>query len=153
MPKGVYARRPAPKRPLRERFLQNVQQGDGCWLWLAGKHPRGYGQIHHDGRLLKAHRLAWEFANGPIPAGLAVCHRCDNPSCVRLDHLFLGTAKDNHADMYAKGRHKHVLTSLDVYLICLAAKTLPFTQMRLARTWGVSRSHVANLIVRDRKAT
>jgi hypothetical protein len=52
----------------------------------------------------QAHRVSWEMANGPIPKGMQVCHRCDNPPCVRPDHFFLGSAKENKADQAAKGR-------------------------------------------------
>ncbi len=152
MPKGIYQRNPISRRPLVERFWENVQRGPGCWLWLAGKHPRGYGQIHDDGRLLKAHRISWELEHGTIPEGMKVCHHCDNPSCVRPGHLFLGTQRENMADMRAKGRHTHILTSEDVDLICLAAETLPVTQQQIANAFGVSRSHVANLIIRGRAA-
>ncbi|MHB1172823.1 MAG: HNH endonuclease signature motif containing protein [Lacisediminihabitans sp.] len=58
-----------------------------------------------NGRPVYVHRLAWQDANGPIPDGMLVCHRCDNPACYHLPHLFLGTYADNNRDMVAKGRH------------------------------------------------
>lgn len=74
-----------------------------CWVWT-GAYLRGYGEFKLAGRRHLAHRVAWEMANGPIPDGLWVLHKCDNPPCVREDHLFLGTVMDNVADMDAKGR-------------------------------------------------
>lgn len=64
----------------------------------------GYGRIYKDGRNVTTHRASWELANGTIPAGLWVLHRCDNPPCVNPAHLFLGTNRDNIADRHAKGR-------------------------------------------------
>lgn len=88
------------------RFWRNVRKGDGCWEWTAGmSNTNGYGVFttpynpHQS-----AHRFAWVIHNGPIPEGLHVCHHCDNRKCVRPDHLFLGTAKDNTHDMIRKGR-------------------------------------------------
>lgn len=76
----------------------------GCMEWTARTDPDGYGEIRVDGKLWRAHRLAWTAANGPIPTGLQVLHHCDNPPCVNVQHLFLGTNKDNHADKKRKGR-------------------------------------------------
>ena len=93
----------------RERLFTKIVQSpnpDACWAWtgrvLPG--PRGYGSLKVDGRETLAHRLMWELTNGPIPDGLCVCHRCDNPPCCNPDHLFLGTKKDNTLDALEKGR-------------------------------------------------
>ena len=92
-------------RTLAERFWPKVSiDPDGCWLWTAAHRKTGYGQLRFHGKLLTASRVAWELANGPIPVGLDVLHRCDNPPCVRFDHLFLGDARANALDMVAKGR-------------------------------------------------
>ena len=75
---------------------------DSCVEGIGHRHRQGYVQVGHDGEY--AHRLAWEQEHGQIPAGLHVLHRCDNPSCVNVDHLFLGTHADNMRDMVLKGR-------------------------------------------------
>ena len=89
---------------VQERFEAKVIRTDGCWEWTAGKFSTGYGAFKLSGRLQKAHRIAYELYVGKIPDGLCVCHRCDNPGCVRPDHLFLGTHADNARDKIDKGR-------------------------------------------------
>lgn len=97
----------ARTRSLAARFWAKVNKTPTCWLWTANRLPKGYGVINVGGRAGSqqlAHRVSWELHFGPIPDGLWVLHRCDNPPCVRPDHLFLGTVQDNVDDMVTKGR-------------------------------------------------
>jgi HNH endonuclease len=96
-----------PPRPLSERFWEKVGKQPGCWIWTGKRNRQGYGRAYSGGEFgyeIAAHRLAWELTNGPIPPGLCVLHRCDNPSCVNPDHLWLGSQADNVRDMIDKGR-------------------------------------------------
>jgi uncharacterized protein YciI len=96
---------PTEKRR-RLGFWANVHKTDCCWLWTRARFPgTGYGAAWIDGKLLKAHRVAYEDAVGPIPAGLDVMHHCDVRHCVRPDHLEPATAAQNAQDMVAKGRN------------------------------------------------
>lgn len=87
---------------------------DVCWPWTGARRAEGYGMISDgNGHNTGTHRLAWTFTNGPIPAGLFVCHRCDNPPCCNPAHLFLGTNADNARDRADKGRGNAHLRSGD----------------------------------------
>jgi hypothetical protein len=94
---------------LAERFWSKVEKSDGCWVWTAGLNRDGYGRIYRDEQspAVLAHRMAWELENGPIAVGAVICHRCDNPACVRVDHLYVGTQADNLADMFSKRRDRN----------------------------------------------
>jgi hypothetical protein len=88
-----------PTWPLSKR-LQHYSRPhpSGCRLWIAGQSSNGYGQLWWQGRLQRAHRLAWIIARGPIPPGRKVCHQCDVKLCIEEGHLFLGTQLDNMRD-------------------------------------------------------
>ena len=119
----------------------------GCWLWMGDMSSFGYGvaRFGSEGRRrVAAHRRAYQFAVGPTPEGLDVCHRCDNRACVNPGHLFLGTRAENLADMVAKGRsargekhHAAKLTAKQVQEIRrdMAGSGIPFV---LAARFGVS---------------
>ena len=91
---------------MEERFWMKVMKsdGDGCWEWLGKIHDHGYGLFSAHSRVLRAHRVAWEFENGPIPAGHVVRHRCDNRKCVRIDHLLIGMQGHNMDDALNRKR-------------------------------------------------
>lgn len=93
---------------IAERLAAKVSfaEGDNCH-YFTGSTRNGYGEIYYNGKRHYAHRVAWELVNGPIPKGQLVCHRCDNPLCCRVSHMFLGSITDNINDMWRKGRGKN----------------------------------------------
>jgi hypothetical protein len=93
------------RQSFEDRFWSKVRKTEGCWEWTAGTYRKGYGKFSvARSTNAQAHRVSWQMGSGPIPDGLFVCHHCDNPSCVRPDHLFLGTNRDNVRDCVQKGR-------------------------------------------------
>lgn len=85
----------------------NIKSNDDCWEWKGPRNYQGYGVFNHRNTTTRAHRKSWELTNGPIPEGMVICHKCDNPSCVNPNRLFVGTRADNNADMVSKGRQRH----------------------------------------------
>lgn len=138
-------------------FWRHVRKTDTCWLWTGSRNFYGYGWFKPGKRLRKekAHRVAYALACGPIPPGLLVLHRCDNPPCVRPDHLWLGTTQDNIDDRIRKGRTRAArgescgrvkLTEADVIAIRRTYKTLGWTYHGLAAAFHISPSQVGEII-------
>jgi hypothetical protein len=110
----AFITRPSRRVPFIDRFLAKYvpEPNSGCWLWTAHCDRQGYGTLtampeeSAKGKRwpFMAHRISFEQFRGPIPEGMCVLHKCDVPSCVNPDHLFLGSNADNMADKVAKGR-------------------------------------------------
>jgi hypothetical protein len=124
-----------------------------CWTWQAYCNPLGYGRFR-DAHLQKvlAHRFAYALVYGPIPDNLFVLHRCDNPSCVNPDHLWLGTIADNNADRNKKGRQargshngRSKLTRLDVMKI-LKLHSCGFSDLQIAERYDVHPKAVYQIV-------
>lgn len=137
---------------LQCRFWMKVDKtGDGgCWLWTGTRPSFGHGQIRVGERAIYAHRLAWEWANGPLPDDQCVLHRCDVPACVNPAHLFIGSRADNMRDMWRKGRGSkpprmvgpaNPNTKLTAALV-RAIRSSPEDALTVAERFGIPRRHV-----------
>lgn len=135
----------------QETFFDRIlKEEGGCWLWQGSISKAGYGTLSYHGKVSYAHRLSYIFVNGPIPDGLHVLHKCDNPPCCNPDHLFLGTHLDNIADMKSKLRCAYgeksataKLTELQVAEIREAyVPRIKGLSKQLAKKYGISSSHV-----------
>ena len=93
--------------PLARFWSRVVDAPSGCLEWTGGTTDKGYGTLRIGTTTLLAHRVAWAIAKGVDPGDTLVLHHCDNPRCVREEHLYLGTFKDNVQDCLNRGRHRN----------------------------------------------
>jgi hypothetical protein len=123
-------------RTVEERFWSKVAIGSPgeCWEWQRSRRGGGYGQfrVSVGQSPQRSSRVAWTLACGPIPDGLWVLHRCDNPPCCNPAHLFLGSAIDNHWDMTVKGRARDFRT-MPYAQVVEGVRHLTDDEIRLAR--------------------
>lgn len=138
----------------------SVNSATGCIEWTGDKYPAGYGRARlriGEPREIRAHRRGWEIAYGPIPDGMDVLHRCDNPKCVNPKHLFLGNDKDNCKDKLTKKRNINLagaehgrskLTPEDVMRI-REASLFGASRASLSRSYGVSDVAIQKIVIRE----
>ena len=135
------------------RFWLKVEiDPHGCWEWQGGKTHDGYGLFRiggADGVMRGAHRVAVMLSAGSLSDAQVVRHDCDNPGCVRPDHLIVGSTLENNADAAAKGRYarRHNRLRRDEIGKIRAAATLGESKSSIARRFGVGRGAVTNLLL------
>ncbi len=139
-----------------EHLLENVEWVDGpletqCRVWTKAFSAAGYGVVGTSPQVSYAHRVAFELHSGkPIPEGQYVCHRCDNPPCTNIEHLFLGLPIHNSTDMIDKGRDRKFRKLSTDQVILIRADTRKNTE--IAAEYGVSDSAVSKIKKRDRRS-
>ena len=148
------------KRYLRREDPPAREDIGKCHVWTRTRSKGGYGSVTIGGTWHLVHRLAWTLAHGPIPDDMYIIHRCDNPACARLDHLRLGTAKDNahdrvrrHRSRRGSSRHGARLTDTDVKLIrwlYWMARGRHGTIAMLSRRFGVSHTTIKKIVTGKR---
>lgn len=151
-----------------ERLLSYTKQEGSCRVWTRAKGTNGYGLISQtiNGKTennQSAHRAMWFLTHGEIPVGMQVCHSCDNPPCINIDHLFIGTNQDNVNDRCAKGRsggaypgsahHNAKLDEQEVAWIRRILATNKLTQESIGKMFGVSRRTIGFIKTGQRWAT
>ena len=136
-------------KTIEERFWSKVRKGPKCWVWTAHKDSNGYGKFYYDREACLAHRVSYEIKYKSIPKGMYVCHHCDNTSCVRSSHLFLGTQTDNMQDSTKKGRiskgehRQHIAKLTEVQVIAVLKDNR--TQREIANDYNVHQSTISRI--------
>ncbi len=140
-----------------ERFAKHVENGEGCKVWTGSKNNKGYGLFRFLGKTTSAHRVAYTLYVGSIPRKKHVLHTCDNPACVNINHLWLGTNADNMADKVNKGRQlkgeshpSSIFTNKKVVELRRLYETGNYTMNELAKRFKVKQTIVCNIINRKR---
>lgn len=144
--------------PTIERMWKMITvSADGCHEYNSRSTlSRGHKLVHHNGSMRLAHRVMWEIVNGEIPDGLLVLHKCDNPKCVNVDHLYLGTYKDNMRDALERGQQRprrgeeagaHKLTDSDVRAIRIMAGQ-GISHSDIARMFSVTQQNIRCIVER-----
>lgn len=148
---------------LRKRFEAKVllDPETGCLNWIGAKRGPGYGNMTRGGRGQGnegSHRVAWYLEHGSLPpAPYVLCHKCDNPGCCNVDHLFVGTMADNMQDMWTKGRQagqlnpgeRHPSAKMsDLNVEKLRAMALTVNNYaELGRRFGITKQHARSLVI------
>ena len=132
-----------------EKVMARVATEGECLVFTGHRlKSGGYGQVSGyapDWTPLRAHRVVYEHHHGPIPEGLVVRHRCDNPPCVLIDHLEIGTRGDNNRDAIERGRHGHGIRKGALSAEVVAAIRAAPTGAEAVRSTGVSATHVSRI--------
>lgn len=132
-----------PRKSPEQRFWPHVIKTDSCWEWSGALTAAGYGLFSGpDKKLTFAHRFSWAIHKAPIPSGMHVLHRCDNPRCVNPDHLFLGNHALNMKDAASKDRNKHKISNDDTAAIKQEYKNGKVSQQDLATEYGISQAAI-----------
>lgn len=122
------------------------QTDSECWPWTGALDSKGYGRIRDDNGVIRsATRIMWEATNGPVPAGLNLLHKCDNRPCVNPSHLFLGTFKENTADMHRKDRGRTKLSSEQVRQIRALLSSGKLKQSEIAFRFNVKEACIQRI--------
>ncbi len=117
----------------------------GCWNWAGTKNANGYGVVQSGGRQMQAHRWHYTEVNGPLSARQYVCHKCDNPACINLDHLYVGTPEDNMRDMVMRDRCAHARLAASDARAVIKLIASGFGVASIAAIFGVSEAAIYNI--------
>ncbi len=153
---GQLHRRQRDRKHIDERISQNSKiTENGCIEWIGRKNYKGYAMMGFNNKLISVHRFVYSLIHGPIPQGMCVCHKCDNPPCINIEHLFLGTNADNSKDRNKKKRHAHgerharaKLTEPDIVKI-RELRTNGATTISLGLQFGVSNKTISSIALRQ----